>query len=119
MFKKSNPKAPTPLSERLQRIASTPALEDDAYKSHNSLPTLPHRSPRQTTFKQATIQLIGGERLDVVVKNLSDTGVRIEFFRKVTLTEYVILNEPTHNLRTRARVVWQQDGVAGLHFVPG
>lgn len=117
MFKKKDGKGPSPLTERMQRIASAPALDDEAYTSATS--TKPERAHRQTTFRQATIQLMGGERIDVVVKNLSDSGARIEFFRKVTLTEYLILTEPSQRLRTRARVVWQQEGSAGLHFLPG
>ncbi len=118
MFRKKGDKGASPLTERLQRIANTPALDDEAYQSV-APPPRPERPQRETTFRQATVQLLGGERLDVVVKNLSETGARIEFFRKVILSEYVVLNEPVLRLRTRARVVWQQDGAAGLHFVPG
>lgn len=115
MVKKPNDsKNDNPLAARLQRIASRPALQDDAYISETPKPK---RSERQTTFKQATVQLQGGERVDVVVKNLSATGARIEFFRKVMLTEMVLLSEPTLRLKVRAHVVWQADGAAGLHFV--
>lgn len=116
MFKKPGDGKPAnPLNERLQRIAGKPALEDTAYQSSRPKPTRPER---QATFKQATVRLQGGERLDVVVKNLSETGARIEFFRKVTLTDQVLISEPTLRLKRVAQVVWQKDGTAGLHFLP-
>lgn len=117
MFKKPD-KKPDPLADRMRKISAQPALEDDAYKPDRTLQNR-NRAPRQLTFKQGTITMQGGERMDVVVKNLSDTGARIEYFRKVHLTEMVVLSEPTMRIKTRARVMWQTDGAAGLQFVAG
>jgi len=75
------------------------------------------RSPRKPTFKQATLMMATGERLEVVVKNVSDTGARIDFFSRVQLPTHVFLSEPTLRLRRKASVVWQTDGSAGLHFI--
>lgn len=117
MFKKPD-KKPDPLADRLRKIAAQPALDDGDYKPDRGLQNR-NRAPRQATFKQGTITMQGGERMDVVVKNLSDTGARIEYFRKVHLTEMVVLTEPTMRIKTRARVMWQTDGAAGLQFVAG
>src|SRR5262249_28459390 len=105
MFKKPGDKKPDPLADRMRKISAQPALEDGAYQSDHSRDK--GRATRASTFKQATIQMLGGERMDVVVKTLSDTGARIEYFRKVELTEHVLLTEPTMRVRTWARVVWQ------------
>lgn len=115
MFKKTE--KPDPMADRLRKIAAKPAIEDVSAYQDEPRKQDDNRPKRQPTFKQATIQLRSGERLDVVVKNVSDTGARIEFFRKVTLTDSVLLTEPTLQLRTWAYVMWQTDGAAGLQFV--
>ena len=115
MFKKPGPsKASDPLANRLRQIAARPALEETEYQATNKKDV---RAPRQPTFKQGTVTLSGGERMDVVVKNVSDTGMRVEFFRKVTLTDQVIIAEPTLRIRKWARVIWQTEGAAGLQFL--
>jgi hypothetical protein len=75
------------------------------------------RAIRKLTFKQATLLLPSGGRMDVVVKNVSDTGARVDFFNRIQLPSVVILAEPTLRLRRKASVVWQTDGSAGLHFL--
>ena len=115
MFKKSGNKAEDPLAARLRQIAAKPALQDGEYVTPP--PKDDKRRPRRVTFKQATIILSGGEKVDVVVKNVSDTGVRIEFFRRMILTDKVIISEPTLRIRKWARVMWQTEGAAGLHFL--
>jgi len=52
-----------------------------------------------------------------VVKNVSDTGARVDYFSRIQLPTHVMLFEPTLRLRRKAIVVWQGDGSAGLHFV--
>ena len=97
MFKKPGPsEASDPLANRLRQIAARPALDEAQYKPSKQKNG---RSPRQPTFKQGTVTLSGGERMDVVVKNVSDTGMRIEFFRRVTLTDQLIIAEPTLRIR--------------------
>ncbi|MGQ0531697.1 MAG: hypothetical protein ACT4OF_03275 [Caulobacteraceae bacterium] len=41
----------------------------------------------------------------------------MEYFTRRDLPETVILVEPTLRIKSRAGVVWQGDGVAGLAFV--
>jgi hypothetical protein len=75
------------------------------------------RNPREPLFRNATLLIDEKERLAVVIKNLSATGARIEYFTKLELPPVVMLVETTMKIRRRARVIWQRDGVAGLEFV--
>jgi hypothetical protein len=68
-------------------------------------------------FRNGALAYGSGHRMAVVIKDLSDTGARVEFFQKVTLPIMVTLTEPTLRLRRLAHVVWQIDGVAGLAFI--
>jgi hypothetical protein len=113
MFKKTNtPKPSDPLADRMRKIAAAPAEEVTNSSAH----TGEKRAERKSTFKSGTVTTLGGERVDVVVKNISATGARIEFFRDKQLTDRVMLSEPTLRIRTWAYVVWQTRGVAGLQF---
>ncbi len=113
MFKKSDKKASDPLADRMRKIAAVPVEE----ATYSSVVTGEKRAERKPTFKTATLTMISGERIDVVVKNVSATGARIEFLRDVTLTDRVMLSEPTMRIRTWAYVIWQTRGAAGLQFV--
>jgi hypothetical protein len=114
MFKKTgNNKPSDPLADRMRKIAAVPAEE----VNYSSVTPGEKRAERKPTFKSATVTTIGGERIDVVVKNISDTGARIEFVRDVALTDRVMLSEPTLRIRTWAYVIWQTRGAAGLQFV--
>lgn len=75
------------------------------------------RAKRAPTYKQATIQMRTGERVPVVVKNVSATGARIEYFKSVALSDVVYLIEPTLDIATWCDVVWERDNAAGLNFI--
>lgn len=68
---------------------------------------------------KARLCLADGEKLSVAIKNLSESGARVEYFIRRELPELVVLIEPTLRIRHRARVVWQRDGAAGLAFEIG
>ncbi len=74
------------------------------------------RASREPHFRNGVLMLGGGQRLNVVIKNLSETGARIDFFVKTELPREVVIHEPTLKLALRARVVWQTEGSAGLEF---
>lgn len=112
MFKKT-PEKPDPLAQRMRKITDVPVEE----VTYSSVRPDEKRSDRRPTFKAATLALITGERIDVVVKNISDTGARIEFMREIPLPDRVLLSEPTLRLKTWAYVIWQTRGAAGLQFV--
>jgi len=116
MFKKpgSNKPPDDPLANRMRKISGAPPPEETSYSTiHQDN----KRAARQATFKQATITTRGGERIAVVVKNVSDSGARIEYMREVSLGDHVLLSEPTLRIKTWAEVVWETRGAAGLKFV--
>jgi PilZ domain len=114
MFKKSGHNKPDPLADRMRKVTGGPPPEEIAYTSIKQTNKRPDREP---TFKQGTIMTRGGERIPVVVKNVSSTGARIEFFRDVRLGDHVLVIEPTLQIRTWAEVIWQDNGAAGVKFV--
>lgn len=116
MFKKpASSKTEDPLAHRMRKIAASSAAPEDV--TYSSVQQTNKRAERTQTFKQGTITTRGGERIPVVVKNVSSTGARIEFFRDVQLGDHVLISEPTLQIRTWAEVMWQGHGVAGLRFV--
>jgi hypothetical protein len=114
MFKKPGNNTPDPLADRMRKISGPNAPEE---KTYTSIHQDNKRAERQPTFKQATVTTRGGERIAVVVKNISDTGARIEYMREVPLGDHVLLSEPTLRIKTWAEVVWETRGAAGLRFV--
>ena len=115
MFKKKDPNEGSVLANRIKAVAGSNPDGETEYVDTRIRPN--DRAPRQPTYKHATIQLRGGERLSVVVKNISRSGARIEFFRNVALSDVVFLMEPTLKLRTWAEVMWEREGVAGIRFI--
>lgn len=113
MFKKPGKDTPDPLGDRMRKISGAPPPEEKTYTSIQDS----KRETRQATFKQATITTRGGERIAVVVKNVSQSGARIEYMRDVTLGDHVLLSEPTLRIKTWAEVMWETRGAAGLKFV--
>jgi len=114
MFKKPAPtKQQDALSERMKAIAERKPIDQSNYRDISYQSDRPRRTP---TFKQAHLMMATGERLNVVVKNITDYGARIEFIRKTHLSDRVHLSEPTLPLNTWARVIWQSDGAAGVLF---
>jgi hypothetical protein len=114
MFKKPGHNKPDPLGDRMRKIAGSVGVpEEITYSSVQA----GNRADRHPTFKQGTLTTRGGERIPVVVKNISSTGVRVEFFKDVQLGDHVLLIEPTLQIRTWAEVIWQGRGAAGLKFV--
>jgi hypothetical protein len=115
MFKKPGKNEPyDPLADRMRKISTVPVEE----QTYSSVHEQTGRQTREPTFKQGTVTTRGGERIPVVVKNVSKTGARIEFFRDVTLGDHVLITEPTLRLNIWAEVMWQSRGAAGLKFVP-
>ncbi len=110
MFGKKSQTSSVGLQARIQKIAATPSAV-------LAKPAFGKRQPRALSFKPGTLTFLGGERLDVVVKNLNAAGARVEFIRGTRLPERVLLIEPLQGIRKWAHVTWQTWGVAGLEFV--
>jgi len=114
MFGKAKP---TPgadlLTERMRRAVDRPTAPPSAYSFTRQI----ERAVRQAVFRQGALILANGEKLSVAVKDISVTGARVEYFTRNELPELVVLVEPTLRIKSKARVVWQREGVAGLAFV--
>lgn len=110
MFARKSHTLSVALAARVRKIAETPAIVQPR-------PAFGKRQPRVAGFKPGTLTFHGGERVDVVVKNLNANGARVEFIRGTRLPERVQLTEPSHGIRKWAHVTWQTWGVAGLEFV--
>ncbi|MDP3738034.1 MAG: PilZ domain-containing protein [Hyphomonadaceae bacterium] len=101
------------MSERLKAIADRKAPDAEAYESVSTSHRRPARVP---TYKPAVIVLAGGEKFPVVIKNLSDTGAKVEFFQNRELSGQVRLVEQSIALNAAAEIAWQRGGVLGLTF---
>ncbi len=106
----NSPSSLVPL-DRIRSIAASPA---PAEKTTVGKPDT--RPPRKPVYKQALLILSHGEELPVVIRNLSHTGCRAEYFRKVYPSGRVRLNEPSLSLDTWASVAWNGEGACGLAF---
>ena len=109
--KPAPPPGPSPLDKRLKAIADRKPLEADAYETVSTSHRRPTRTP---TYKPAFLILAGGEKLPVVIKNLSDTGAKVEFFQNRELTGQMRLVEQSIDLNVIVEIAWQKDGVIGL-----
>lgn len=74
------------------------------------------RQPRTTVFRHATIKTLDGENISVVIKNVSPTGLRVEFPRERPLGNLVVVTEHGEARRSWAEVVWQDANAGGLRF---
>lgn len=72
---------------------------------------------RRPVFKEAILELEDYWKVRAVIKDLSPRGAFVAFSARVDLPFRLVLVEPTLNLRYWARVVWQNDGAAGLEFL--
>ena len=119
MFAQGTPKitAKVALAARVASVSGGPASDtrqNDARSSKNSPPQ--RHATREPKYRQGVLRLGFGELLQVMVKDLSPTGAQVEFFRRVTLTDEVIFSVPFLISNVKARVVWQEQGSAGLSF---
>lgn len=108
------PAAKEALASRVRALAGKPAPTDVALAKPR---TKAERAERRALFRHGVLILESGQRLSVAIKNLSETGARVEFGTREILSDEVVLAEPTLRLRKRARVVWQGDSSAGLAFL--
>lgn len=115
MFNKRSAKADSnALAERIRSISKKPAEDDVVYvdtRIRNS-----KRPPRNLVFRHGTVLLPSGHKIQVVLKDVSSGGARVEYFERLELPGRVQLVEPTMRIRCWCRVVWQKEGVAGLQF---
>lgn len=100
------------LATRVATIVGLPA--PDAYQDAGPSDS---RRGRKPTFKRATITLAHGEELPVIIRDLSSTGARLEYFQNRTLGPTLHIREPTTGIATKAVVIWQGERACGIQFV--
>lgn len=113
MFKKPGPPAGN-LTDRIRRISEK---TNEPAPGRPALSPSKGRAPRDPVFKHGVLILEDGRKFSVALKNLSETGAKVEFHNRMHLPERVMVAEPTLKLRRWARVVWQDDHAAGLAFI--
>lgn len=97
--------------DRVRAVAET--LAPSAY---TSVGKLNKRQPRQPVHKPAIAVLCSGEQVPVVIRNITHTGCRIEFHKKIQTAGRLLLKEQSLALETWASVVWSAEGACGLLF---
>jgi hypothetical protein len=116
MFNKRQDKADaSALAQRIRTISRKPAEDETAYVD-TRIRASSKRPPRNPVFRHGSLQLPTGLKIQIVMKDVSSGGARVEFFERIELPGSVLLIEPTMKIRRWCRVVWQRDGVVGLQF---
>ena len=77
-----------------------------------------HRSsPRKRAFLKGTILFNNGaSSLDCLIREISETGARLEATGAVTLPEVFTLSIPQKGASQTARIVWRRDELIGVIF---
>lgn len=74
------------------------------------------QSERKEAFKQGLFLSASGERVQIVLKNISDTGARVDFFSGTAIFGQGELIVPSLGIKRSVRVVWKDQNSAGLRF---
>ncbi|MCA0399724.1 MAG: PilZ domain-containing protein [Proteobacteria bacterium] len=59
----------------------------------------------------------GASRTDCTVRDISDTGARLEIPVSVTLPEFFEILVPLKSITRRARIIWRHNNEIGISFV--
>ncbi|MDP3736549.1 MAG: hypothetical protein Q8R02_04120 [Hyphomonadaceae bacterium] len=117
MFGKSARNQKAVLSARIVGLAAIHSPKPQDCLDSLSAAAKENRARRESRYVSGILTLSFGERLPVVVKDLSKTGARVEFMRQVIFDETPVLLSASPALpKVRAYVVWQERGAAGLRF---
>lgn len=84
-----------------------------------ALPLTPvdrRRETRKPMFREAELTIEGYYRIRAIITDISPRGARISYATRVDLPARIVICEPGLKLHRWARVVWQDDGAAGLEF---
>jgi hypothetical protein len=73
-------------------------------------------APRHRVLKQGRLAFDGGGAVDCTVRNLSDTGARVEVVTPVGLPESFTLVIPADKFTRRCHAVWSHDKRIGVAF---
>jgi|GEM_PF-1414323 len=120
MFGKSGkPGDKTALNDRVRQLGekkAAPSYAEPPPSARTPMRSERKRAERHPQYKQGVIVIDGYEKMKVIIKDISVTGARIDYFVRRELPQFVVLQEATLRLNHRARVVWQDGSSAGLTF---
>ncbi|MCG8442116.1 MAG: hypothetical protein MI723_09940 [Caulobacterales bacterium] len=74
------------------------------------------RAARSATYREGSLIPAHGDEVEVVVKNVSASGARVDFRNRARLSGRVLLSSPALGLRKWCRVAWCHHGMAGICF---
>ena len=114
MFRKRPPGGKDSLADRTRQLSNR---DTGAPGAPRMAKNVTQRAPRQPVFKDATLILPDGARVKAVIKDLTATGARVEYFHQTQLPGAVVIAAALLRLRCNARVVWQTGSAAGLQFL--
>lgn len=73
-------------------------------------------APRHRVLKQGRLAFDGGGAVDCMVRNMSDSGARVEVVSPVGLPEAFTLVIPADKFTRRCHAVWSHDKRIGVAF---
>jgi hypothetical protein len=72
--------------------------------------------PRHRVLKRGSLAFNGGGAMDCIVRNLSQTGARIEIASPVGVPEVFTLVIETDHFKRRCHAVWSSEQRIGVAF---
>jgi hypothetical protein len=75
------------------------------------------RLPRSKTFKGAELLWPNGVPVKCIVRNISETGAKLEVFGPVLRNVVDLIFDQDHSKRS-CRVVWRKERMVGVEFLP-
>jgi hypothetical protein len=75
------------------------------------------RSPRQRSFKGGTISFGTYPSVDCIIRNISDTGARLEVHGAAVIPDQFMLLIKPELLKRSCRVAWRDNQSIGVQFV--
>jgi hypothetical protein len=103
------------LNERIRSITNVAKSTETATSAQDS--GAQRSAKRVATYRHAEIVLGGGETIRVAVKNVSETGMRVDSYRILDLPEYVAVRRAGRRELLKARVIRQERHSAALQFI--
>jgi hypothetical protein len=73
-------------------------------------------APRYRVSKAASIEFVGGNPVNCLVRNLSVTGAAIEVPSQAGIPEQFLLVMPDDGLRLLCHIVWRKEYRIGVAF---
>jgi hypothetical protein len=105
-------------SERItRRIASIAALRPVAAGPTGSISETIRCDQRQAVYRQGSLTIGGGNKIDCIIVDASPNGARVELDGACGLPDFVVLRVVMTGEIRRARVAWKRENSAGLSFL--